>query len=144
LIASGAIPRGSDLKAVIRAAYQHQAHQAAGRAGSAATSAARTKSLEASAKLKDAQRHTAKQRLKKQAGELLEYSTHAGVLSIFRAFRTSMLAVPSRINAAVPTLAIKDRDKVKDILHGVLNDLASMPEAEFLRLMDCSIGEDTE
>jgi hypothetical protein len=42
-----------------------------------------------------------------------------------------MLGVPSRINAVVPTLAMKDRDKVRDILYGVLSDLVTMPEAEF-------------
>ena len=127
-----------DLRASVRAFAQHMRGQASGRAGAEATAAARAKSLEASARLKAAQTRAAEARLRKEAGELVEFTTHAAVMGeISGLFRRTMIALVPRITSAAH-LTVEQGDKVQATVFGALKDLA---EADVLEGLDLKLAE---
>jgi len=139
LIASGTIPRGSDLKSAIKAAYQHQARQAAGREGSAAASAARTASLRAGAELKDMQRRAAEQRLKRESGEWVEATAFNSIVTkIHSRFRTAALALPKQIGRDLH-LPPRESDKVRDAVYAMLTALS---QGDVCEIYDLKVADE--
>jgi len=119
------VDRGQfELKPNVRRYCEHMRKSASGRAGTEATSAAKAKSLEASARLRNAPTKAAEMRLKKQAGEVIQFATHETVLSeFFGYFRRSILALHPQISRALH-LPPKADDTVRDVVYAALKQMA--------------------
>ena len=120
------IERGQfNLKDSVRRYCDHMRKQASGRAGAEATATARTKSLEASAKLKAAQTCATEARLRKQAGEVIEVAALENIVTgFFGLFRSTMLGLHPQITRSLHLPPAQD-DTVRDVVYAALNQLAA-------------------
>jgi phage terminase Nu1 subunit (DNA packaging protein) len=128
-----------NLKDSVRRYCEHMCKSASGRASAEATQSAKTKSLEASARLRNAQVKAAEAKLRRESGEWTETAVFEGVMGqLYGKFRRVMLGLVPQVTRSLH-LAPKESDAVRDCVYSALTALA---EGDPLADMDIRI-EDT-